>query len=100
MVERIPYSEKWLEFPKYRVGFVIATYEGLKVDWTTIIAVCIRCGIASLVDGKKAWIVLAQWLTLLVPLVLAIKPKKRSRPEITSKNTTKQQQLQAKHTPG
>ena len=40
--------------PKYRASFVIAAYEGLKVDWTTIIVDCLRSGIASLVEGKKS----------------------------------------------
>ena len=42
----------------------------------------------------------AQWLTLLVPPVLAIKPKKRGRTEITPKKATKRRQLLEKHTPG
>ena len=41
----------------------------------------------------------AQWLTLLVPPVLAIKPKKRGRPETTLKKATKRRQLLEKHTP-
>ena len=28
--------------PKYRVGFVIAVYEGLKVDWVAIITECLK----------------------------------------------------------
>ena len=86
--------------PKYRAGFVIAVYECLKVDWTAIIADCLRSVIASLVDGKQAWTELAQWLTLLVPPVLAIKPKKGGRPETTPKRTSKRKQLLTKHTPG
>ena len=86
--------------PKYKVGFVIAAFEGLQVDWTTIIADCLRSTIASLVEGKKEWTGLAQWLTLLVPPVLAIKPKKRGRPETTPKKATKRRQLLEKHTPG
>ena len=54
---------------KYRAGFVIAAYEGLKVDWVTIITECLKSAIASLVEGKKSWTGLAQWLTLLVPPV-------------------------------
>ena len=42
----------------------------------------------------------AQWLTLLVPPVLAIKPKKRGRTEITPKKATKRRQLLEKHTLG
>ena len=62
--------------PKYRAGFVITAYEGLKVDWVTIITDCLKSAIVSLVEGKKSWTGVAQWLTLLVPPVLTIKPKK------------------------
>ena len=41
--------------PKYRVGFVIAVYEGLKVDWVAIITECLKDAIESLVEGKKSW---------------------------------------------
>ena len=65
--------------PKYRAGFVIATYKGLKVDWVTIITECLKSAIQSVAEGKKSWMGVAQWLTLLVSPVLAIKPKKRDR---------------------
>ena len=62
--------------PKYQAGFVITAYEGLKVDWVTVITDCLKSAIVSLVEGKKSWTGVAQWLTLLVPPVLTIKPKK------------------------
>ena len=52
--------------PNYRPGFVIAAYEGLKVDWTIIIADCLQSGIASLGEGNNALMGISQWLTLLV----------------------------------
>ena len=86
--------------PKYIAGFVIAAYEGLKVDWVTIITKCLKDAIESLVEGKKSWTSIAQWLTLLVPPILTIKPKKRGRQETTPKKVTKRRQLLEKHTPG
>ena len=68
-----------LAIPKYRARFVIATYEGLNVDWVTIITECLKSAIQSVAEGKKSWMGVAQWLTLLVSPVLAIKPKKRDR---------------------
>ena len=41
--------------PKYRAGFIIAAYEGLKVDWVTIITECLKDTIESLVEGQKSW---------------------------------------------
>ena len=37
--------------PKYRAGFVITAYEGLKVDWVTIIIDCLKSAIVSLWTG-------------------------------------------------
>ena len=59
--------------PKNRVGFIIATYKGVKVDWPVTIADSLRAAIQSVVDGKKVWTVVAPWLTLLAPPVPAIK---------------------------
>ena len=56
--------------------------------------------IRNLVEGKKPWAGIAQWLTVLVPPVLSIKKKKRGRQEGTPKKTTKCQQLLEKHSPG
>ena len=86
--------------PKYKVGFVIAAYEGLKVDWVAFITECLKDAIGDLAGGKKPWTGVAQWLTLLAPPVLTIKPKKRGRQETTPKKATKQRQLLEKHTPG
>ena len=44
---------------KNRAGFIIATFEGLKVDWPVIVADSLRVGIVSIVDGKIAWCGLA-----------------------------------------
>ena len=59
--------------PKYRAGFVIAAYEGLRVDWIHFITKGLKDAIGNLVDGKKSWAGIAQWLTVLVPPVLPIK---------------------------
>ena len=85
---------------KYRVACVIATYEGLQVDWLHFITEGLKEAIKNLVEGKKPWARIAQWLTVLVPPVLPIKQKKRSRLETTPKKATKRRQILEKHTPG
>ena len=75
--------------PKYRAGFMIATYEGLKVDCLYFITEGLKDAIGTLVEGKKPWAGIAQWLTVLVPPVLSIKPKKRGLHEATPKKATK-----------
>ena len=77
--------------PKYRAGFVIATYEGLKVDWVSFITEGLKDAIGDLVGGKKPWAGIAQWLTVLVPPILSIKPRKGV--------SIKRRQLLEKHTP-
>ena len=77
------------------------TYEGVKVDWSVIIADSVRVAIQSVVDGKKVWTAVAQWLTLLAPPVPTIKVKKWGRvADATPNKPSKRQQLLAKHTPG
>ena len=49
---------------KNRANFIIATYEGVKVDLPVIVDDLLRASIQSVVDGKKAWGAVAQWLTL------------------------------------
>ena len=61
--------------PKNRVGFIIATYEGFSMDWLVIIDDSLQAAIQSVVDGKKVWTAVAQWLILLTPPVLGIKAK-------------------------
>ena len=85
---------------KYRAAFVIATYEGLQVDWLHFITEGLKEAIKNLVEGKKPWAGIAQWLTVLVPPVLPIKQKKRGRQETTPKKTAKRRQILEKHTPG
>ena len=85
---------------KYRAAFVIATYEGLQVDWLHFITEGLKEAIKNLVEGKKPWAGIAQWLTVLVPPVLPIKQKKRGRQETTPKKATKRRQILEKHTPG
>ena len=63
--------------PKYKAGFVIAAYEGLKVDWLSFITERPESTIEDQVGGKKPWAGVAQWLNVLVPPILTIKPKKR-----------------------
>ena len=40
--------------PKQRASFIIATYEGLKVDWVTIITNGLKSSIESLVEAEKS----------------------------------------------
>ena len=75
--------------PKYRASFVIAAYEGLKVNWVSFITEGLKDAIRDLVEGKKPWAGGAQSLTMLVPPVLTIKPKKRGDQETTPKKATK-----------
>ena len=86
--------------PKYRAGFVITAYEGMRVDWLHFITEGLKDAIGNLVDGKKSWAGIAQWLIMLVPPILPIKKNKRGRQETTPKKTTKRRQLLEKHTPG
>ena len=53
--------------PKYRAGFVIATYEGLRVDWLHFITEGLKDVIGNLVDGKKPWAGIAQWADCVGP---------------------------------
>ena len=41
--------------PKNKAGFIIATYEGVQVDWLVIIANCLRAAIDSVKGGRKVW---------------------------------------------
>ena len=86
--------------PRYRATFLIATYEGLQVDWLHFITEGLKEAIKNLVEGKKPWAGIAQWLTVLVPPVLPIKQKKRGRQETTPKKVTKRRHILEKHTPG
>jgi hypothetical protein len=66
-----------------------------------IIAESLSAAIDSVKDGKKLWIAVAQWLTLLAPPVEPIQPKKRVRPtESTPNQSSKRQQLLAKQAIG
>ena len=47
--------------PKYKAGFVIAAYEGLKVDWLYFITEGLKDTIGDLVEVKKPWAGIAQW---------------------------------------
>ena len=89
--------------PRNRAGLIIATYEGVQVDWPVMIADGLSATIVSIKDGKKMWTTVAQWLTLLAPPVEPMKQRKRGRPtESTPKTASKRQQLlatQAKERP-
>ena len=85
---------------KYRARFVIAAYEGLRVDWLHFISEGLKDAIGNLVDGKKLWAGIAQWLTVLVPPILPIKQNKRGQQETTPKKAAKHRQLLEKHIPG
>ena len=86
--------------PKYRAGFVIGAYEGLSIDWLYFIIKGLKDAIGDLVGGKKPWSDIAEWLTVVVPPVLPIKPKKRGHQETTPKKATKRRHLLEKQTPG
>ena len=84
--------------PRNRAGLIIATYEGVQVDWPVMITDGLSAAIDSIKgkDGKKMWTEVAQWLTLLAPLVEPIKPRKQGRlSESTPKTASKWQQLMA-----
>ena len=88
--------------PQNRAGMIIATYEGIKVDWPVLIAdgLCAAIDVVRGKDGKegrKIWHAVTQWLTLLVPPVEAVQTKKRTRTAdgSTPKTTSKRQQLLA-----
>ena len=87
--------------PKNRCEFIIATYEGVQVDWPVIIADSLRATMQSVADGKKVWMAIAQWMTLLAPPVEPVKTKKWIRvTETTPNKPSKRQQLLANHMPG
>jgi hypothetical protein len=85
---------------KYRAAIVIATFEGLQMDWLHFITEGLKEAIKHLVEGKKPWAGISQWLTVLVPPTSPIKHKKRSRQETTPKKITKRRRILEKHTPG
>ena len=70
------------------------------MDWLHFITEGLKEAIRNLVEGKKSWAEIAQWLTVLVPLILPIKQKKRGRQETTPKKTAKRRQILENHTPG
>ena len=39
--------------PQNRANFIIATYEGIRVDWPVIVADSLQAAIQSNVDGKE-----------------------------------------------
>ena len=87
--------------PKNKVGFIIATYEGVQVDWPAIIADCLKAAIDSVKGGKKVWTTVAQCLTLLTLPVELVHTKKQGWTTKTSPNKpSMRQQILAKHTPG
>ena len=88
--------------PQNQAGMIIATYEGIKVDWPVLIADGLCAAIDTVrgkdgKEGRKIWHAVTQWLTLLVPPVEAVQTKKRTRTAdgSTPKTTSKRQQLLA-----
>ena len=49
--------------PKHRVDIIIATYEGLQVDWGIIVDEALKGGIMTL---NKIPTIMAQWLMILL----------------------------------
>ena len=82
--------------PQNRAGLIIATYEGVKVDWPVLIADGLCAAIESVTgkEGRKIGTAVAQWLTLLAPPIEPMKTTKRGRMmEGTPKTASKWQQL-------
>ena len=90
--------------PQNRAGLIIATYEGVKVDWPVLIADGLCAAIDTVrgkeaKEGRKIWHAVAQWLTLLAPPVEPVQTKKRGRvTDGTPKAASKRQQLLATKT--
>ena len=53
--------------PKQRVSFIIATYEGSKVDWGYITGAALREQLRGVQNGKAMKIIFAMWLTVICP---------------------------------
>ena len=70
------------------------------MDYLVIVIESLWTMNAPIVDGKKAWVRLAQWLTVPVAPMRAIKSKKQARQETTPNKPSKWHQLLAKHTLG
>ena len=85
---------------KYRAAIVIATFEGLQMDWLHFITEGLKEAIKHLAEGKRPWVGISQWLTVLVPPTTPVKQAKRGRQETTPKKTTKRRRILEKHTPG
>ena len=82
--------------PQNRADLIIATYEGVKVDWPVLIADGLCAAIESVrgKEGRKIGTAVAQWLTLLAPPIEPVRTIKRGRTsEGTPKTTSKRQQL-------
>ena len=82
--------------PQNRAGLIIATYEGVKVDWLVLIVDGMCATIESVrgKEGRKIGMEEAQWLTLLAPLIEPVKTMKRGRTsEGTQKTASKRPQL-------
>ena len=82
--------------PQNRAGLIIATYEGVKVDWPVLIADGLCAAIESVrgKEGRKIGTAVAQWVTLLEPPIEPVKTTKRGRTmEGTPKTASKRQQL-------
>mgnify|MGYP007132918076 CR=1 FL=1 len=62
--------------PKNKVGFIIATYEGGKIDWGYITSVAFWVHLVAIKGGKTMIPIIAKWLTLLCPMPLAIRGHK------------------------
>ena len=53
--------------PKQKAGVVLATYEGTKVDWGTVVGAALREGLHAFEDWKKLRPIIQQYLTILFP---------------------------------
>mgnify|MGYP000541821843 CR=1 FL=1 len=53
--------------PKHKTGFVLATYEGTKVDLGKATGAVLREGLHAFQDGKKVRPIIQKYLTILFP---------------------------------
>ena len=67
--------------PKNKARFIIATYEGEKIDWGYITTATLQAHLVAIKGGKAMIPIIAQWLTLLCPMSLAIRGRKTPEKE-------------------
>ena len=71
MLEVACESPRQYYMPKQRVGFIIATYKGTKVDRGYITGVSLREQLHDVQNGKSMKPIFARWLAVLCPTSIA-----------------------------